>query len=423
MPTFVYRAMGTDGREVRGELEAGDTRAAASALRGRSLYVLQLKAQSARSPGAPAGRRGGGAGVSAAAANTDLPALLSGLTPVRSRDRVAFFRQLALMQRSGLTLLEGLRVVRKQTRKPVMAKAIDRVMDAIQNGRTFSGALDQERRVFPLYAVKLVESAEASGELDVVLERVASFVERQAQLRASLVTSLTYPAIVTVVSLAVAGFLVVKIIPRFSVYLAQRDVALPWAAQWLMGVSGWLQANGAALGIAAVAALAALAVAWFWEPGRRVLDRLVLRVPIVGGLLVSGAMATLGRTLGMLLRSGVSLIDSLRITRQLIGNRTIARRLEDAADQVLSGRDLAGALEHPALPAAVTQVVAVGEQTGSLSEVLEELGAYYDNALQAAIKRMSTLIEPAMILILGGMVGFVYFAFFQAVFRLATAGV
>jgi type IV pilus assembly protein PilC len=414
MPLFGYTAMGTDGREVQGDLEATDARDAASILRSRSLYVLNL---------APAG-----ATAVPDPQRDDAPrpehrhTLLARLRPIRSHDRVAFFRQLALMQRSGLTLIEGLRVVHRQADKPTMADAIARVIMAIQNGRTFSDALSAEPRVFPAFAIKLIQSAEASGELDVVLDRIAAFMERQAQLRTHLLTSLTYPAIVVVVSLAVAVFLVVKVIPRFSAYLSQRQVALPWSAQFLMSISEWIQTYGPALGVIILVLLIGLLAAARWRPGQLVLHRFALRIPVVGGVLMSSAMATFGRTLGMLLRSGVSLLDSLRITRQVMGNQMIAHRIHTAGEQVLAGRDLAGALDDPVFPPAVTRVVAVGEQTGSLSEVLEELGQFYDDQLQTAIRRMSAMIEPAMILILGVMVGFVYFAFFQAVFRLATAG-
>lgn len=421
MPTFGYKAMSTDGREVSGALDAADARSAAAALRERSLYVLSL-APGGTSGGAPAAR--GETRRSAGTATSPLADPLRWVTrlrPITSADRVAFFRQLALMQRSGLTLIEGLRVVREQSSKARMADAVDRVMTAIQSGRTFTDALAQERRVFPPFAVKLVRSAEASGELDVVLERIAGFLERQAELRTNLLTSLTYPAIVVVASLSVAIFLVVQIIPRFSRYLTQRSVALPWSAQLLMDFSSWLSDNATTLITAFALLVGGLVAMWFWPRGRLVLDRVVLRIPVIGGVLMASSLATFGRTMGMLLRSGVSLLDGLRLARQLSGNRLIADRLHQAGEDILGGRDLAGALDPNVFPPAVTQIVAVGEKTGSLSEVLDELGDFYDRQLETAIKRMSALIEPAMILTLGVMVGFVYFAFFQAVFRLATA--
>jgi len=410
MATFAYKAISAQGREARGSVDAADPRAAAATLRDRGLYVMDLVAQSA-SPAA-----------NASAARPARRRRLARFRRITARDRVLLFSQLALMLRSGLTLVESLRVARRQAHKAGMARAIEYVIDHIQQGQTFSRAMRDQPRCFPPFTAKLVESAEASGELDVVLDRVADFLDRQATLRHNLLTSLTYPAIVVIVSLAVAAFLVLKVIPRFSSYLAQRQINLPWATQMLMDVSAAVREWGLWLGIGTAAVVAALVVTWMQPAGRLALDRLVLRVPLIGLLLTTGAMATFGQTLGMLLRSGVSLLESLQLTSRILGNRAIARQIDQAGERILAGRDLAGTLDDAILPPIVPQVVAVGEQTGTLSDVLEELGRYYNDRLQAMIRRMSSLIEPAMILILGTMVGFVYFAFFQAVFRLATSG-
>jgi len=409
--TYAYKAMNARGGEARGRIDAADPRAAAAALRDRGLYVMDLSTGSAPAaaqdpaPATGAGRR-----------------RVARFRRITARDRVMFFSQLALMLRSGLTLVEALRVARRQQRKAGMARAIDRVIDRIQQGQTFSQAIADQPRCFPPFTAKLVESAEASGELDVVLDRISDFLDRQATLRNNLLTSLTYPAIVVIVSLAVAAFLVIKVIPRFSSYLAQRQISLPWATRMLMDVSAALREWGPWLGIATLAGLVALAATWMSPAGRLGLDRAALRIPLIGRLLSTGAMATFGQTLGMLLRSGVSLLESLRLTSRILGNRAIARRIDLAGEQILAGRDLAGTLDNPVLPPIVPHVVAVGEQTGTLSDVLEELGRFYNEQLQTMIRRMSSLIEPVMILVLGTMVGFVYFAFFQAVFRLATSG-
>jgi len=410
MPTYQYTAIVAGDGPTRGTVEADDTRGAAETLRARGLYVMEIVA---------GGSEGSAEGRANAAPDTR-GRRFGLLRPVTARDRVFFFSQLALMIRSGLTLAQALRVAREQAQKAALARAIDQTLENIQSGQSFSRAMQAQPRVFPPFTAKLVESAEASGELDVVLDRVADFLDRQATLRHNLWTSLTYPAIVVLVSLGVAAFLVIKVIPRFASYLAQRQISLPWATQMLMDISAALRAWGPWLAITSLALAVGATAAWMHPTGRLLIDRGLLRVPLIGHLLINGAMATFGQTLGMLLRSGVSLLDALTLTARILGNRAIARRIEQAGEKILAGRDLAGTLDGKLFPPVVPQIVAVGEQTGALSDVLEELGRFYNGRLEASIRRMSSLIEPVMILILGTMVGFVYFAFFQAVFRLAA---
>ncbi len=417
MPLFRYEALRSDGGETSGTLEATDSRAAAASLRGESLFVLEV----APATGATAAiASGGGAGRSTTAGTG--PRGLGAVLPIRSRDRVFLFRHLALMLRSGLTVVEALRVCRDQSTKRAMAAALDRVLSAVQSGRSLSEAMEAEPRVFPFFTVKLVESAEVSGELDDILQRAAVFIERRALLKASILTSLTYPAVVVLAALGVATFMIVKVIPKFASFFAQRRLTLPWSTQTLMDISTFVQSHGPGIVIGILLAVGAFIAAWLTERGRYAIDRAALRIPVVGGILTMGAMAALGSTLGTLLRSGVTLLESLQVTARLMGNRALRARVEGASEAILGGRDLASSLTDPIIPPTVPQVVAVGERTGALADVLAEIGEFYDGELQAAIRRMSALIEPVLIIVVGGMVGFVYFAFFQAVFQLASGG-
>lgn len=416
MPHFQYVALNEQGRELQGSLEAADARTAAASLRGRTLFVMQLTERNGAAPSV------GTAATKLLDAPVSLKQLADHLQPIKARDRVFFFQQMALMLRTGLTLLQALDVCRQQTSDVRFAATISRMSTAIQSGKSFSQALALEQRHFPVIVIHLIESAEASGELDTILDQVALYLERKAQLRMTLLTSITYPCIVLLVSIGVATFLVVKVIPKFAAFFTRRQAALPWSTQMLLNVSGFVQHYGLFLAVLLGAIAFGLAAAYTTDRGRRTVDHAALRVPVVGNLLRAGAMAQFGSTLSMLLRSGVTLLESLRLTSGVVGNRAIAECVDRAASRVLEGRDLATSLKQPFIPVLVSQVAAVGERTGALDRVLGELGQFYDRELQSRIARMAALFEPVMILIIGGMVGFVYFAFFQAVFQVALAG-
>lgn len=431
MLLFHYIALDEGGQELKGSVEASDVRSAAVLLRRQGLFVVALNPPRPLQAPSPISKAIEGAASTPEGDPPDegrgdiigpLRRGLGRLRPIRDRDRILFLQQAALMLRSGLTLLQCLEETVKTTSKPRFAAVLARMSQAIQSGKSFSQAMAEGGKAFPPIVIKLVESAEASGEMDVVLDQLAVYLDRKAQVRANLLTSLTYPSVVVLVTIGVVTFLVVKVIPRFARFFAARQATLPWSTQFLLDLAGFVNRYGLFI-VAGLLIILSSGVAAYMSPrGRPIFDRALLMLPVIGKLLKAGAMAHFGRTLSILLRSGVTLLESLQIVQGIIGNRAMAGCIERAAEQILGGRDLAAGLRHPVIPPLVPQVVAVGERTGALVHVLEELGRFYDRRLQSLTKQMSALIEPVLILIIGGIVGFVYFAFFQALFRLSTGG-
>lgn len=270
-------------------------------------------------------------------------------------------------------------------------------------------------KYFPEVAVKLLETAEASGEMDVMLDRVADDLERYLDLRNDLLTSMIYPAIVIAMSVAVTAFLVTKVLPKFATYLEKRSVALPSSTQFLMNFSEFVIRYGSFITVCLLILMVVMAVSYKTRRGRAGLDRLVLSLPIIGKLLIAGCMAHLSHTLSLLLRSGIPLLASLRILSGVLTNKAIAKRIDLAAEAVLRGGQLTSALRHSIIPPLIPQIVAVGECSGSLDQVFEEVGEFYQNDLKLRLKRLSAALEPVMILLLGIVVGFLYYSFFQAV--------
>jgi len=404
MAAYDYIAIDGTGRRRRGTLQADSPQAAALSLQGRDLSPLRI---------AP-GRNGRAASTAAGSP------LFSGW-PVRNRDRVMLLRQWSLMLRSGMTLLSTLDATLANAEKRRIRAAVTDIRRRVQDGSPFSEALAAHPKLLPPFIVSLIGSAEATGVMDEVMMRAADHLERSAEIRRNLITSVTYPAVVVAVSVGVVIFLVVGVIPKLSKFFVARQVELPASTRFLLDLSAFVTAYGLWILLGLLAGAFALAWTYTRPRGRVALDRLLLSMPIVGKLLLDASMALMTRTLAMLLESGLTLIRGIRITSRVVRNRAIAEQLAQAEKDVLSGSALSSGITDTAMPRLVHQLIDVGERTGDLSSVLYELADHYDNQLAYRLKQMVGMVEPALIIVIGGIVGFVYYAFFSALIGL-TAG-
>ena len=413
MATFSYIALDAKGQEQQGRIEATSAREAARSLRDRAIFAVEIH------EGEQSLASGGG--------QRRVRRLLGRLSPrrylpVRAGDLVIFFRQLALMLRAGHTLVEALEACREMVAKQRLRAVIGRMSENIQRGASFSAVVARERATFSPMLARLIESGEHSGELDPILERLAESLEKRQELKRQLMTALTYPSFVVLGSVGVCVFLVMVVVPRFSKFLSARKVDIPASTQALMDIADWFQAWGQTLGGLLLGSVLAALVAYTTLPGKRLIDRAVLALPLVGKSVVYAAMAQAGWSLATLLRSGVTALQSLRITGGVVNNRVMADGFELAAERILAGRSLSSALDQRQIPLMVRHMAAIGERSGQLDTVMHELGEFYRKELEALIKAMTALVEPSLILVVGGMVGFVYYAFFQAVLKVSTGG-
>jgi len=403
MPIYEYTAIAANAQEESGTIEAISESEAATVLRARQLRVLRLEEPASK--------------------NNDVHLTiineLRAMLPVGLNDRVFFFQQLALMLRSGLTILQGLNESKAITESVRLQLAIEEIAEHIKSGGNFSQGMELQPGLFPAIAIQLVRSAETSGELDVVLERIAEHLEQKANTKRNLITSMIYPGIVMVSSIVVSGFLIAVVIPKFAEFFARSHKKLPPVTQAMLDLSDNMIASAPYLLVGLIVFFGLFSYTYSTGKGRLIIDAAFLKVPVIGTIITRSSMAQVTWAMSMLLKSGVTLLESLRVSRELVNNRYIKNALTEAATKVLNGRDLSGSLRHPALPLLVVNLSAVGEKAGSLDHVMGELGNHYDRELQNSIKRMSNAIEPLMILMIGGMVGFVYYAFFQAIFSLA----
>lgn len=406
MPEFAYIALTAAGSRTRGVRTASDLQAAAGALRAEGLFVIEL---------APA------AGIPASPGRRSLAAWLADGVgwPIRTADRVQFLRQLGLMLRSGLPLLHALEVFAGQCSHTLLKRAVLRTADRIRGGMSLSAALERQGSLLPPLALRMIAVGETIGELETTLERMAAHLERRADIRNSLLTSLAYPVLLVLMTVGVVVFLVTRVIPRFVQLLSIRNVAMPAATQGLIAATEFLNRHGLLIAAAFAGAVIALLLLSLIRPVRYAVDRTLLGVPILGTILTLSFLAHFGRTMAALLKSGVPLLDALRTLGHSVGNRAMARRVQAASESVLAGRSLSEGLRCRVIPPLLSELVAVGEVSGTLETVLEDAADFYETRLQRTVKWMAGLFEPAMILIVGGIVGFVYIAFFSVLYRMS----
>ena len=403
MPVFAFTARDASGQPKDGEQDADTPGALVNELRARGWVVLDVTA-AAQEP------------------KTNYAALLNPFNWLRPGriDVEVGFQQIASMLRSGLTLLSAIKTAGEQARRPSMTRVWERVYERIEEGSSFADAIAAYPRCFPEFVVELVRVGEASGTLDVVLARAADQLERSRGLKVTVINALFYPAMVLLMALGVTTFMLVSLIPKLQKFLTMRHKKLPAITLALLDVSSFAQAALPYLAIILPAAIIAFVAFYRWSPGRMWLDRFLLRVPIAGKILRISATAGFARTLGLLLESGVSLLAGLQTVQNLIGNRAISAHIASVRETVIQGGTLAAPLlEKRIFMPMLARMVAVGETTGTLDPVLEEVAKFHEKELAAIMRWLSVLIEPAIIVVVGGIVGFVYIAFFVALFSIA----
>lgn len=406
MPSFAYIAMNERGQRTGGACQAADMASAVASLRADRLFVLEIRPTA--EPAAPS------PGVVRARLRDRFA------RSIRTSDQIQFLRQMCLMLRSGLPLLHALEVFARQCSRAVVARAVRRTAERIQAGQSLSTALAEERSLLPPLALRMIAIGETIGELDGVMDRVATHLERRAEIRSSLLTSLAYPMILVIATIGVVAFLVTNVIPKFVQLLSSRSMSMPPAAQWLMDATNFLNTYGLHLLGGLVGVVLLLFLGSLVRPVRYAMDRAVLSIPIVGQVIRLAFLAHVGRTLSALLRSGVPILDALRTLAQSVSNRALAARVQAASDDVLGGRPLSAGLRCRLIPPLLPELVAVGEASGTLDTVLDDAGDYYETRLRRTVKWMAGLFEPAMILIVGGIVGFVYIAFFSVLYQVSA---
>jgi len=340
---------------------------------------------------------------------------------VTLRQLALFCRQLGTMYSAGIPIIDALQTVARQVPNPYFAVVLKIVASDVARGATLTWALERHPQVFPPILTKVVASGEASGSLDDSLARSASHFEREHELRAKVRGALTYPAIVGVLAVVVSVFLILVIIPGFESLFATLGGDLPWITRFMMALGVWGRRYLVYILIALVG-FVFLAVKYVQTPeGRYRWDALLLRVPIFSKLIMLDGVSRFCRTFSALTNSGVQVVNSLSLVEQVIGNSVLAKAIASTRDAVRRGERISDPLRRTgAFPEMVPQMIAVGEETGQVANMLDRLADYFERDLTFMTDSLSKLIEPAMVLFLGGIVAFIVFSVAMPMFQMWT---
>ena len=413
MATYSYIALNEDGREIRGIINANDRLEVLQTLRSNGNSPLEVEE-----------------GTALVDALENKKNLLSYINPfnlkkysrVKDLDRIILFRQLTLMIKSGYTILESLETVAKIAEKNRLKNALKNIITRIQGGMKLSDAMLENAHVFSPLTANLIASGEASGDLDEVLERISVGIERSMEIKRDLLTSMIYPSIVLVLSIFVLYFAVTWVIPKFAIFLGRRNLDLPALTQFMLDFSTWMQLYGPWMFGTIGLIIFAILVAYTFERGKRIVDHVMLKFPLLGKFQTSANMANMGWIMEMLLRSGITVMESMHVISKVTSHASYSRIYKQSAQKVLEGDPLSTGLNNQEIPVMVRHLIEVGEKTGELDNVMGEIGAYYSRELRMYIKRMVAWIEPIMLLIVGGIVALIYFSIFSAIWKAATLG-
>lgn len=413
MAIFEYIAIdGNSGREDRGAIEAGSEAEAVAELKSRGLYPTQIE-QPRETP------LGSSKQQTRFRRKRRRGSFLSGGGGAKTK--TVCTRQMATLLKAGMPMLRGLEVLGRQQTEGTFKQALNDVAETIRAGGSFSDGLSRYPNFFdPLY-LNMVKAGEASGALDVVMARLAEFLEKSQKIRGKVKSAMTYPLIIMGVAVAVVGALIVFVIPRFESIFANmlKGQPLPALTQAVLAVSKLVQEQ---LVVAVVGVGLLVAVTRFLprtQRGRSIWDRVILAIPMLGDLALKGAVARFSRTLGTLLSSGVPILEALNITRDTAGNVQVAAALDDVRSRVKAGEGLAGPLEDTAMfPAMVSSMIEVGEETGRLPDMLDRIADTYEEEVDNAVAALTAILEPAMIVLMSAVVGIVVIALFLPLARI-----
>jgi len=403
--TFKYVALNTAGKRITGSVQADREDDAVSQLHGQDLTILSI-AQ--------------GVGMTKSAARAGKFEI--NIQRVKLEDLVLFTRQMATMISAGIALLEALEIMEEQVENARFKGIIGQVVRRVAGGGDFSEALADHPKVFNRIYINMVRSGEASGQLDTILVRLAEYLESAAALRREIKSAMTYPVVSLVLIFGITIFLLVGVIPKFNDIFNQMEVELPALTVFMLSTGMWMRHHFLLFMGIVVAGVVGLIVYCRTPLGRRQFDWFILHVPVFGPLFQKVAISRFSRTLATLLDAGVPILGALEIVATTAGNSVVEEAVNTARENVRQGENLAQPLSKSwVFPPMVTRMIAVGERSGALEALLKKISEFYDQQVSATVESLTSLIEPMMIGIMGGMVGTIVLSVFWPILKLQQA--
>lgn len=341
---------------------------------------------------------------------------------VKDKDIVIFTRQFATMIDAGLPLVQALEILSAQVENKTLGKTIQQVKIDVESGATYADALKKHPRIFSELYVNMVAAGEAGGILDTILNRLAAYIEKAMKLKKKVKGALVYPAVVTSIAVLVIAVIMIFVVPTFSKMFAQLGGTLPLPTRMVINLSGFIAGMGGLMTLGAIIALIVFIIqVRRTEKGKYIIDKISLKLPIFGPLLNKVAVAKFTRTLGTLVSSGVPILDGLEITAKTSGNKVVEYAIMDVRKGVVGGKTLAEPItKAKVFPPMVTHMIAVGESTGALDAMLAKIADFYDDEVDASVSNLTAMMEPLLMVFLGGAVGYIVVAMYLPIFKLIT---
>jgi len=396
--TFVWKGKTAKGETVSGEYKAEDRRDVADYLRKRRVIIQSVR----KKP-------------------KDINISFGGKKGVSVKDLCVFTRQFATMVNAGLPLVQCLEVLARQQEKAHFRQAVQQVMMDVEGGQTLSEGLAKHEHIFGELYVNMIAAGETGGILDVILQRLAVFLEKNDALQRKVKGALTYPAIVLFVALGACIFMLMGVIPVFAKMFSDFGGELPTPTRIVMALSDFLRTKWWLLGAGIAATMFGYKRIRATEKGEYITDKLFLKVPIIGPVVLKGGVSRFTRTLGTLIGSGVPILQGLEITSKTAGNRVLQRAIEHTSHSISQGETIAEPLKAAGVfPPMVVQMISIGESTGALDEMLSKVADFYDDEVDTAVEALTAAIEPIMIVVMGTMVGGMLVAMYLPMFKMAN---
>ncbi|MBF2025436.1 MAG: type II secretion system F family protein [Oscillatoriales cyanobacterium C42_A2020_001] len=400
MPTFIARVQ--DARGVRKEkIVADNLRDARATLRERGLFVQELKQDSGFS------------------LNLSPKSISDSLAKVSVKDKAVFSRQFAALVNAGVALVRGLGVLSEQCQNPKLKKALLNISSDVQQGVSLSDSMRKHPECFDGLYVSMIQAGEVGGVLDEVLNRLAKLLEDVARLQNQIKSAMSYPVTVGALALIIFFAMVRFLLPIFANIFKDLGVELPAFTKFMMGISEFVQDFRNVFLVLVIAGLAIFAFRQYYKTrvGRETVDRFMLKMPIFGDLIQKTATARFCRTFGALTRSGVPILTCLEIVRDTAGNQVIANAVDEARREIQTGGMISIALQkEQVFPLMAIQMISIGEETGELDKMLTKVADFYEDEVEQAVKALTSILEPIMIVILGGMVGAILLSMYLPMF-------
>jgi general secretion pathway protein F len=403
MPVYEYAGLDSSGKTLKGILDADSSVAARQKLRAIGVFPVELKETISRHKGGP----------------SDALSLFAFFQRVKPGEVYAITRQLSTLLGAGIPLVASLDSIISQKSNPLLKKIIAQIKESVNQGNSLTFSLSRHPKIFSDFYINMVRSGEASGSLDIVLAHLAEFGENQQALRGRFKAALAYPVFMSFIGIAVLFFLITFIVPNITKIFTEMHHTLPLPTMVLINVSNFSLSFWWVIVLAVLSGIILIKYSKKRPRVRYIWDKLKLGIPLLGPINQQIVIARFGRTLGSLLQSGVSLLSSLQIARNIVNNVLIADVLDKAEQEIRAGKSLAGSLSQSRwVSSMVVQMISVGEQSGQLESMLNKIADTHEREVESRIMALTSMLEPVMILIMGLIVGFIVISILLPIFEM-----